>query len=477
VHAEDRWTGRQGAPNLVVPSFCFDQNSGALLPERKCDPSRWVLADPQALLFNSDYLSPPSPAIVAAAAGAYHTVAITTDAKMLAWGWNGYGQLGSPTNMPTYGLPAHPADKTQRNLPTPTEFVEAAAQTAVFTQVGPRPLSLPSATRSMRGPCKWCVFGRRPETYVSRLSVPLSSHLPLRHLSTQVASGTFHSGAIDTDGYTYLWGANFEGQLCSGTTVNVNFPTRIVSMPTDESGAEIPGGRWVQMALGSEHSALLASTGQVRSFTSNFTSTPRALPAAARAAAASRLRPKPQVYACGSNRVKQLGRPRFRPDTGEGAQSSCLSTRTPEGCPTEYNLRWTKPALVLGSDFPLQRVIKIASGSFHIVALTADGEVFAWGDNRMNQLGQGPDVFRGSECCAVKVRCSPALAFVGVALFPVTVVSEGAPSSQVPFFIDNQRANEEHAQPREWPWPGYKVRRPAANPGLLRLAWGSDRCH
>jgi alpha-tubulin suppressor-like RCC1 family protein len=129
--------GRQGAPNLVVPSFCFDQNSGALLPERKCDPSRWVLADPQALLFNSDYLLPPSPAIVAVAAGAYHTVAITADAKMLAWGWNGYGQLGSPTNMPTYGLPAHPADKTQRNLPTPTEFVEPAAQTAVFTQVGP----------------------------------------------------------------------------------------------------------------------------------------------------------------------------------------------------------------------------------------------------------------------------------------------------------------------------------------------------
>ncbi len=39
---------------------------------------------------------------------------------------------------------------------------------------------------------------------------------------------------------------------------------------------------------------------------------------------------------------------------------------------------------------PLQRVVKIAAGSFHTVALTADGKVFAWGDNRMNQLGLGP---------------------------------------------------------------------------------------
>ena len=36
---------------------------------------------------------------------------------------------------------------------------------------------------------------------------------------------------------------------------------------------------------------------------------------------------------------------------------------------------------------PPQRVVKVAAGSFHTVALTADGLVFAWGDNRMNQLG------------------------------------------------------------------------------------------
>ena len=71
-------------------------------------------------------------------------------------------------------------------------------------------------------------------------------------------------------------------------------------------------------------------------------------------------------------------------------------------------------------------MVKVAAGSFHTVALTADGLVFAWGDNRMNQLGihvysivctvvdvfargdnrmnqlgLGPLVARGNPCCTV----------------------------------------------------------------------------
>ena len=45
------------------------------------------------------------------------------------------------------------------------------------------------------------------------------------------------------------------------------------------------------------------------------------------------------VYACGSTRVYQLGRPRFFPDTGDGQLSSCLKEKTPNGCPSAYNLR------------------------------------------------------------------------------------------------------------------------------------------
>lgn len=345
-----------GAPTLIMPSFCYDPVTELLDPAQNCDPSRWVLTTPQANNFNARYLDAPDPTIVSIAAGAYHSLLITGKGKLMAWGWNGYGQLGNPVNMPTYGLPAHPADNTQRNLPTSAAFVDAEAEAETFVKI---------------------------------------------------AAGTFHSAALDKGGRAYLWGNNFEGQLCSGGTVNINNPSRIVSGPVRDDGSEIAGARWVQVALGQEHTILLASTGQ--------------------------------VYGCGSNRVYQLGRPRFTPDTGEGLLSSCLQTKTPEGCPTIYNVRWPRPLLVLGQDQPLERVVKIAAGAFHNLALTADGKVFAWGDNRMNQLGQGPLVNRGALCCA----------------------------KWVPLYVDDTKADlqpdggpgglGEGMEEPAWAWEGYKV--------------------
>lgn len=186
-------------------------------------------------------------------------------------------------------------------------------------------------------------------------------------------------------------------------------------MPTNAEGAVIPNARWIQLALGQEHTILLASTGQ--------------------------------VYACGSNRVNQLGQARFVPDTGDGKLSSCIQDKTPLGCPTKYNVRWDRPVLVLGEDdvprsgldVPLTRIVKIASGAYHNLALTADGVVFAWGDDRMNQLGQGPLMNRASHCCALKV---PFYVFNEYA----DLQPDGGPGGLLP-----------GTREPDFPWPGYKV--------------------
>jgi hypothetical protein len=121
-----------GAPAMVMPIFCFDPVTEKLLPELNCDPSRWVISTPEANLFNSDYLENPKPEVVMLRAGAYHNVAIDDQGKLLSWGWNGYGQLGNPTNQPTYRLPTHPSDDTQRNLPTPIKHVPLANEQLTF---------------------------------------------------------------------------------------------------------------------------------------------------------------------------------------------------------------------------------------------------------------------------------------------------------------------------------------------------------
>jgi alpha-tubulin suppressor-like RCC1 family protein len=38
---------------------------------------------------------------------------------------------------------------------------------------------------------------------------------------------------------------------------------------------------------------------------------------------------------------------------------------------------------------PLERIVMLAAGSHHILALNVDGRVFAWGNNDVGQLGIG----------------------------------------------------------------------------------------
>ena len=145
-------------------------------------------------------------------AGAYHTVAVTDSGELVAWGWNGLGQLGTDSNVPTYGLPSHPAEWTQRNLPTPVRFVDGIK------------------------------FQR-------------------------AAAGMFHSLALDVAGKAYSWGMNTNGQLCLGHLRNQNFPQVIAYPPVIDSNPS--AGRWAQVCAGQEHSVLLSEYGHVYTCGSN----------------------------------------------------------------------------------------------------------------------------------------------------------------------------------------------------------------
>lgn len=145
-------------------------------------------------------------------AGAYHTVAITESGQLVAWGWNGLGQLGTDSNVPTYGLPSHPAEWTQRNLPTAVRFVDG-------------------------------IKFRR------------------------AAAGMFHSLALDVSGKAYAWGMNTNGQLCLGHLRNQNFPQVINNPPVE--GSNPSAGRWSQVCAGQEHTVLLSEYGHVYTCGSN----------------------------------------------------------------------------------------------------------------------------------------------------------------------------------------------------------------
>jgi uncharacterized repeat protein (TIGR02543 family) len=96
-------------------------------------------------------------------AGYYHTLAVTTQGRVYAWGSNGSGRLGDGTT-------------TSRNTPT-------------------------------------------------LINVP---NLQSGETIAQVTAGYFHSFAVTTQGRVYAWGSNGSGQLGDGTNTNRNTPTLIL---------------------------------------------------------------------------------------------------------------------------------------------------------------------------------------------------------------------------------------------------------
>ena len=233
----------------------------------------------------------------------------------------------------------------------------------------------------------------------------------------QVAAGGDHSLVLTSAGQLYAFGRNSYGQLGSATnngTVNPSPTPALVGLP----GAS---GQVIQTAAGGEHSLALTSTGQLYAFglnlwgqlgsaTNGGTFNPNSTPALVSFPGASgqviqiavggdhslALTSTGQLYAFGNNYYGQLGNA-----TNNG-------TDNPN----------STPALV-GLPGASGRVVQIAAGLFHSLALTSTGQLYAFGNNYYGQLGNATN--NGTE------NPSPTPALVGLpgASGPVIQIAGG----------------------------------------------------
>jgi alpha-tubulin suppressor-like RCC1 family protein len=263
------------------------------------------------------------------AAGTSHTLALSADGRLYAWGANADGQLGDGSTAPHHSpavvaLPAalgHAAWKqiaagTSHSLALTTDGHLYAwgnntsgelGNGARTDQTTPVEVSLPASA----GPTAWA----------------------------QVAAGTNHTLALTADGRLYAWGSNAWGQLGTGGPEKALLP---VALPPPGKGA---GTRWAQVAAGRYHTLALSTDGR--------------------------------LYTWGSNRFGQLG------------ESTHAQHSTPQPLELPRSLA--------------QTVWKqVAAGDAHSVALTADGHLYAWGNNCAGQLGDGGVV---RQLCPVPVTC------------------------------------------------------------------------
>jgi len=251
--------------------------------------------------------------VVAIAVNMGHSLALTSDGQVFAWGNNSGGQLGNNST-------------ASSSVAVPVDMSGAlAGKTVVAIAAGDmHSMALTSDGNVFAWGSNWSGQLGNNSTTSSPVPVPVDMNGALAGKTVVAIAGMSHSLALTSDGQVFAWGNNFSGQLGNNSTANSPVPA-----PVDMSGA-LAGQTVVAVAAGMGHSLALTTDGK--------------------------------VFSWGNNYSGQLG------------NNSTTSSPVPVPVDTSGPLAG-KP------------VATIAAGDMHSMALTSDGQVFAWGYNSFGQLG------------------------------------------------------------------------------------------
>jgi alpha-tubulin suppressor-like RCC1 family protein len=289
-------------------------------------------------------------------AGCGHTLALTTAGHVLAWGYNGDGELG---------------DNTTTNSLTPVKVKLPPGTKVKAIRAGCRH----SLALTTKGHVLAWGFGGDGELGIgSTLSAPepVRVTLPKGTKVKGISAGAGHSLAFTGTGRLYAWGFNGDGELGDGTTTNRDTPVRV----------KLPKRTKVTLtAAGLGHSLARTSTGKVLAWGDNTDGD---------------LGNGTTTGSLTAVRVKLPRHTKLRGLFGGCGQSLA---RTAKG----HVLAWGDNSLgelgngtTTNSDTPVRvklptgtKVTAVAAGCGHNLALTAKGHVLAWGDNQVGELGNG----------------------------------------------------------------------------------------
>jgi alpha-tubulin suppressor-like RCC1 family protein len=175
--------------------------------------------------------------VVAAAAGSYFSLALTSTGQLFGFGYNGSGQLGNGTN-----AGANVANYTPLAITLP-----GATGPAIRIAAGDSHALVLTSTGQLYsfGDNEYGELGTTTNVgTIDPNSTPALVTLPgLVGAVTQIAAGDDYSAAVTSSGQLYTWGANSFGQLGSAT----NFETYTAD-PTPQLVA-VPGGATIDTVV------------------------------------------------------------------------------------------------------------------------------------------------------------------------------------------------------------------------------------
>jgi alpha-tubulin suppressor-like RCC1 family protein len=304
--------------------------------------------------------------VVAIAAGAVHTCALTAEGAVKCWGHNLYGQLGGTTNG---GLPTKSA-------------IDSGLSDIVAIAAG----QFHSCALTAAGGVKCWGDNRFGELGSSaNIGVDTANPTPIdTGLSgvVAIAASGRNTCALTADGAVKCWGLNYYGEL--GSTANNGI---FIANPTP---IDVGLSGVVAIAAGGGHTCALTADGAVKcwgfnrygqlgSSTNNGTENANPTPIDVGLSGVA-------AIAAGGTHTCAL--------TADGAVKCWgINHYGQLGSTTNNGTNGANPTPI---DVGLSGVAAIAAGGAHTCALTADGAAKCWGLNQYAQLGNGTSTTNGT---------------------------------------------------------------------------------
>jgi alpha-tubulin suppressor-like RCC1 family protein len=263
----------------------------------------------------------------AVAAGDLHTLALKADGSLWSWGDNSSGQLGDSTNTAQGKKPNQVVTTPGSHFDNNWVAVAAGGAHSLALQADGSLWTWGENANGQLGHPIDLANGPAPNT---------PNQVGLLQSWSGIAAGASHTLARQSDGTLWAWGANFNGQLGIGSTIDQALPAQVPS----------PGSSpFLAQAAGIGHSLALKAGGT--------------------------------LWSWGNNTSSQLGNGSSDPDVLNPVphpQPAQISATLPNSSASD----WAQAS---------------ASGN-HGVALKADGVLWSWGSNTAGQLGDGTTVDR-----------------------------------------------------------------------------------
>lgn len=201
---------------------------------------------------------------------------------------------------------------------------------------------------------------------------------------TAVSGGYQHSLALRPDGTVWAWGSNFNGELGNGANADRATPVQV------GAGIAAFNTHVVAVSAGSYHNLALTDDGKVWAWGYNGygelgdgTTTKRNVPVQVKAVAGGAQLSNVEQISAGeyhSVALKSDGTALVWGYNGDGEVGN--GTTNPTGCQcVQYPAQTT--ATLMGT------VVQISAGQYHTVAVNTLGDVYAWGDGSVGEIGDG----------------------------------------------------------------------------------------